>query len=90
MNDVSSVPTRVVYVGSLVAILGTAIVLVGGFIEPFNGTSAGLVGRMLGAVGIMLFSLSNLWRGRGRTALLWIGLAVGVVGLIVAVLGRVR
>jgi cadmium resistance protein CadD (predicted permease) len=90
MNNANSAPTIVMYVATGVAVIGVIVVLFAGFTEPFNGTPAGFVGRMMGAVGIGLAGLSNLLRGRGRVAVLWTGVAVGMIGLIVAVLGRVR
>jgi hypothetical protein len=90
MNDMNPATPRVVYVASLVAILGAVIVLIDGFIQPFNGTAVGFAGRMLGAVGIMVFSLSNLWRGRGRVTVLMVGLVVGIAGVILVVAGRIR
>jgi hypothetical protein len=90
MNDAKSARTIAMYVAVGVAVTGVMVVLYAGFTEPFNGTPAGFVGRMLGAVGIGLAALSNLLKGRGRVAVLWTGVAVGMIGLIVAVSGRVR
>jgi hypothetical protein len=77
------------YSDTLLAVVGVVIVLLVGFNEPFNGTTAGLVGRMMGAAGIGFAAVSNLLRGRRQIAVLWTGVGVGITGLIVAVLGRV-
>ena len=89
MNDTNPAPTTLAYIASLVTMVGLVIALVDRFSEPFNGTTAGFTGRILGAMGIGLVALSNIWTGRGRVAVLWTGVGVGTVGLIVAIAGRV-
>jgi hypothetical protein len=93
MTDASRPPVvaaRTLSALSVVTIVALIAVLVLRMREPFSGTTTAFVGRIVGPIGMIVMlvpNAGNVWNEPRRSVLLLIGAAVGILGLILAIVG---